>query len=73
MPKKFRLASADKIVFRVLGNIDRADQGISLEEVLKQAGLSCKLPDHFSQAYREKWTQKGFEERMQGIGLKTEE
>lgn len=65
-----KLASADKIVYRVLGNIDRSDQGISLEEILEIIGLGRALPDHLSKKYREKWTDKGFEERMRGIGVK---
>lgn len=65
-----KLASADKIVYRILGNIDRSDQGISLEEILEQIGLGCELPYPLSRKYREKWTAKGFAEKMQGIGKK---
>ena len=64
------LCSADKIVFRVLGSLRRGEQGISLEEVLRRVGLGRSLPRHFSQAYREYWTRKGFEEGVTGIGLR---
>lgn len=63
-----RICSADKIVFRVLGNIYRAEQGVSLEEILKQIGLGRTLAREFSKDYREQWTQKGFQEGLGGIG-----
>lgn len=63
-----RLCSADLIVFRVLGNLHRGEQGISLEEILHQTGLSRPLHWKFSRACREQWTKKGFEEGLQGIG-----
>ena len=66
-----RLCSADKIVFRVLGSLHRGEQGISLEEILHQVGLSRALRREFSRAYREQWTDKGFQEGFQGIGPKT--
>ena len=65
-----RICSADKIVYRVLGNLRRADQGISLEEVLNQIGLGRKLGRAFSSDYREQWTQKGFQEGLGGIGMR---
>jgi len=67
-----KLCSADKIVFRVLGNLHLAEQGISLEEILAQTGLARPLRQEFSKTYRELWTRKGFEERLQGIGLRQE-
>ena len=66
----FLLCSADKIVFRVLPQLNRAEQGISLEEVLQQVGLGRSLEKHFTKAYREIWTKKGQEEMIRGIGLK---
>lgn len=64
-----RICSADKIIFRVLGNIDRAAQGVSLAEVLTQIGLDRPLAREFSRDYRERWTQKGFEEGLGGMGM----
>ncbi len=65
-----QICSADKIVYRVLGNMHRSEQGVSLEEVLNQTGLGRKLPREFSRDYREQWTQKGFQEGLCGTGMK---
>jgi len=62
------ICSADAIVYRVLGNLDRGHQGASLEEVLAKAGLGRKLPWQFSKAFRERWTGAGVSERLQGRG-----
>jgi len=64
------ISSADKIVYRVLGNLDKGDQGVSLEEVLQQVGLGRPLPRAFTKAYRQQWTQRGSQERIQGSGWK---
>ena len=41
----FLISSADKIVYRVLGNMHREDQGISLEEILNKIGMTAsQLP-----------------------------
>jgi hypothetical protein len=64
------ICSADRIVFRVLGHMDRQDQGISLEEVLQSMGQNCKVPWQFTKAFRQEWTGKGWREKMLGIGLK---
>jgi hypothetical protein len=68
--KDWLLCSADKIVFRVLGNLDRRDQGISLEEVLQKVGLPRRLDHQYQKAYRVWWSDEGVKERMQGRGLK---
>jgi len=64
------ICSADKIVFRVLGNHYSGQYGISLEEVLQAVGLGRKLPRQFTKTFREEWTRKGSEERIRGIGLR---
>jgi hypothetical protein len=66
----FKLCSADKIVFRVLPQLNRADQGISLEEILQQVGLGRPLEKQFTKAYKNMWTKKGQEEMIRGMGLK---
>jgi hypothetical protein len=66
---KCQICSADKIVFRILGCTNRAEQGISLEEVLGAVGLGRKLGREFSKEYREQWTRKGFQEGFAGLGL----
>ena len=68
-----KICSADKIVFRVLGGLNRPDQGISLDEVLGQIGLGRRLGSEFTKAHREKWTQKGFQEGFTGIGIRRPE
>ena len=65
------ICSADAIVFRVLGNLDRGHQGVSLQEVLEKLGLGRRLPQQFGKAMRDRWTSQGVTERMQGRGRKT--
>jgi len=67
---KHYICSADKIVFRVLGALDREDQGISLAFLLKQLGETRKLAHEFSEEYRELWTKKGKTENFLGQALK---
>jgi hypothetical protein len=64
------ICSADKIVYRVLGCLNRSDQGVSLDEVLGQIGLGCKLGREFTKAYKEEWTKKGFQEGLAGLGIR---
>ena len=68
-PDECRICSADKTVYRVLGCLSRPDQGVSLDEVLRQIGLGRKLEREFTKAYREEWTKKGFQEGLTGLGL----
>lgn len=65
-----QICSADAIVFRVLGNIGRSEQGVSLEEVLNAIGLGRQLVWKYTKNFREHWTQKGFEEGLGGMGAK---
>jgi hypothetical protein len=65
------ICSADAIVFRVLGNVDRGQQGVSLQEVLDKLGLGRRLAHQFTKAMRDQWTRQGVTERMQGRGRKT--
>jgi hypothetical protein len=62
------ICSADKIVWRVLGNTGQAERGISLEELLQKMGLTKALPDRFSKRFREQWTKGGGTERIMGLG-----
>jgi len=64
-----RICSADKIVYRVLGAVLKGEAGVSLEEVLTDIGLGRNLLTQFSKSYRERWTRRGFEEGLRGIGL----
>ncbi|MCX5654855.1 MAG: hypothetical protein NTY65_09440 [Planctomycetota bacterium] len=65
-----RICSADKIVYRIIGGLDRSEQGVSLEEILQKTGLGRSLRAQFTKDFRVKWTRKGFEEHMRGLGLK---
>lgn len=69
---EFLISSADKIVYRVLGNMNRGHQGISLEEILNRIGLTTShLPPQYRREFRERWTQVGLEERLNGLGFKS--
>ncbi len=57
-------------MFRVLAQLDRAEQGISLEEVLQQIGFGRDVSQQFTKAFRIKWTKSGAEEKIRGVGLK---
>lgn len=65
-----RICSADKIVWRVLGNTNQGERGVSLEEVLQQIGLTKRLPDRFSKAFRERWCRSGSQDHFMGRGDK---
>ena len=64
----YLICSADSIVYKVLGNLDRSEQGVSLEEVLQQTGFDRHLTWQFTKGFREKWTREGFQEQLGGIG-----
>ena len=66
------ICTADKIVFSVRGQLDLAERGISLEELLGRVGLGRDVPRHFGKDYREQWTKKGWEERLHGIGVQSD-
>ncbi|HIJ66900.1 MAG TPA: hypothetical protein HPP87_01050 [Planctomycetes bacterium] len=55
----WKVCAADGAVFRVLGFLGKAEQGISLEEVLSEAGLGRALGWQFSKRFREKYTNLG--------------
>jgi hypothetical protein len=62
------ICSADKIVYRILGNLKRSDQAISLEEILQQVGLGIPLEKQFTKSFRLEWSAKGFQEGLGGFG-----
>ncbi len=73
--EEWLICSADHAVFKVIGRLNKADQGISLEEVLKSIGLGSRLDWKavtprdgdwkYTKKFREKWTQKGFVDFVQ--------
>lgn len=64
----WKFCSADSIVPRILGNLQRREVAISLEEVLCQIGLTRALPVEFTRAYCENNTKVGFADRFQRKG-----
>ncbi len=64
----FRICSADKIVFKVLPHLGCAEQGTSLEELLREAGLGRRLPHLYTQDFRVRWTQAGQQDAVTGLG-----
>lgn len=67
----YLISSGDAIVYRVLGNLGRRDQGISLEEILLRIGLGRKLEWPYSKDFREKYTRDGETDMIRGRGKKT--
>lgn len=78
--EKWLLCSGDRAVFRVIGLLNKGDQGISLEEILSQIGLSVGIkwdqvtPQNkaywpYTRKFREQWTRKGQIDFVQGQGL----
>jgi hypothetical protein len=73
------LCSADHVVFRILGLLRKGEQGISLEEALKQIGsqpgicwdkITPRDEDwKYTKKFREQWTRKGQTDFVQGQGL----
>lgn len=60
----YMICSADSIVFKVLGFLNLAEQGISLEEILQKTGFDHPMSWEFSKAFREKYTRDGFNDRL---------
>ena len=73
------LCSADGAVFRILGLLGKAEQGLSLEEMLTQIGLqpyirwdriTPKDEDwKYTKKFRERWTREGQKDFVQDKGL----
>lgn len=67
---KWFVCASDKVVFKALGALGRGKQGISLEEILNQIGLSRPLEWEYTQKFREKYTRQGQIDSIQDKGLK---
>ena len=63
------LCTADKAGYRVLGLLGRAEQGVSLEEVLRKIGLLRNLKWEYTKKFREKYTRVGRIDSIQDQGL----
>lgn len=69
--EEYVISSGDAIVYRVLGNLNRSHQGISIEEVLQQIGLTRrKIPRQYSKQFREATTKEGEQDSIRGRGMK---
>lgn len=67
----FKFSSGDAIVYKVLGNLNIVEQGIALEEILQQIGLSRRISEfQYTKAFRDQMTNIGSTDRIQGRGLK---
>ena len=64
---EYKICSADKIVFRVLGALRLSEQGVSLEEVFRTVGITHAVGQAYSKKYREQYSRKGFEEGITGL------
>lgn len=52
--------------------MDRSEQGVSREEILRTTGLSRTLPRQFTKAFRAQNRSRGLQDKLAGIGLKQE-
>ena len=67
----FKISSGDAIVYKTLGNLNIVEQGISLEEVLQNIGLSRKINEfQYTKAFRDRMSAVGATDRVQGRGFK---
>lgn len=67
--------SSDQVVFRILGRLNKGDQGISLQEILAATGLGSGLNWEdlkpaagdwkYTKEFREKWTHRGQQDFVQ--------
>lgn len=64
----YNICSADAIVYRILGNLNRSEQGISLEEVLGSVGMGYTLSRQFTKIFRLANTKRGQQDSVQDKG-----
>jgi len=65
----WKLCSTDGAVFSVLGFLGKGEQGVSLEEILKEIGLWQDLEWQYTKRFREKYTHRGRIDSVQDTGL----
>jgi hypothetical protein len=66
----YLISSGDAIVFRVLGLLNRSEQGISLEEVLQKIGHGRAVSKQYTKQFRDRFTKEGEQDSIRGRGLK---
>ena len=69
-PGHLLICSADSIVWQILGCLNKPDHGISLEELLKQLGLTKHLERQYTEDFRVHWSKRGSQDWIQGRGKK---
>jgi len=57
--ESWKVCAADHAVFTILGFLGKAEQGISLEELLSEIGFGRALGWQFSKRFRDKYTKLG--------------
>ena len=63
------IASADSIVFKVLGCLGLGERGVSLEGILQQVGLGRNVKEwKYTEEFRRKYTLKGQQDGLTGLG-----
>ncbi|MBL8819937.1 MAG: hypothetical protein JNL58_28185 [Planctomyces sp.] len=67
---EFLISSGDAIVYRVLGNLNRGEQGNSLEEILQKLGLGRSVQNQYTKRFREQYTRQGQQDMVRGRGKK---
>ena len=67
---EYLISSGDAIVYKVLGNLGKGEQGISLEEILQKIGLGRQVAVQYSKRFRESCTRQGTEDMIRGRGKK---
>jgi hypothetical protein len=69
--EEYRICSGDRIVYKILGNLNLGERGISLEEVLAAIGLTRgRLPQRDTKRFREQYTSMGEQDAVCGRGRK---
>lgn len=67
--QSFLISSSDSIVYKVLGNLNMGEQGISLEEIVQCIGRSrSDLLRQYRKEFRKKCTQDGQRDSIIGLG-----
>ena len=66
--EKYLICSGDGIVYRLLSNVDKKEQGISLEEILHNIGLNKKVRSQFTKKFRQQYASIGLYDRMRNKG-----
>jgi hypothetical protein len=66
--EQWLLSSGDEIVYKTLGLLNRAEQGISLEEILQGIGLGrAGLEIQYTKEFRRNVTRKGQRDSVTGL------